>query len=318
VLSLQAEDVLAAMTGRYADFYSQHTPLKPAGGKLRGPCPLHGGTGPNFIVNPETGLWHCFSQCGEGGDVLCFLQKKCGLSFPEALAAAAAFAGLSSACLLVPKMGTVKPQTIKPKPPLIFLDLALAEELHGNLMRAPKVCRWLLERRGLTEDTLRRFQVGLLPAESDLHPAWDKEPYWRICFPVFDAQGRLTNIRRHLFAYKPELTDDRRRELGKTKHWQSGLSFDLYPLHVLREQTKAVIAEGEADALLLCQMGFAALSGTLGAGNWKEQWTDALAGMERVTIWYDRDKAGQEGAEKVAASLCRVVPDVRILRRKIV
>lgn len=92
----QAHDVLAAMTGRYGDFYSQYTPLKPISGELRGPCPLHGGQGQNFAVNPETGLWHCFTQCQGGGDVFDFLMRKEGSDFPEALAAASAWSGSSA------------------------------------------------------------------------------------------------------------------------------------------------------------------------------------------------------------------------------
>lgn len=86
------DDVLAAMTGRYEDFYAQFTPLNPLGGELRGPCPLHGGIGANFAVNPDTGLWNCFSGCQDGGDVFRFLEKKDGVTFPEALAEVAAFA----------------------------------------------------------------------------------------------------------------------------------------------------------------------------------------------------------------------------------
>ena len=39
-----------------------------SGGSWRGPCPLHGGTNPNFSVSPDKGLYHCFT-CGESGTV---------------------------------------------------------------------------------------------------------------------------------------------------------------------------------------------------------------------------------------------------------
>lgn len=88
--------VLEAMTGRYPDFYGQFTPLKPQGGELRGACPLHGGDGPNFAVNPDTGLWNCFSGCQDGGDALRFLERLEGVSFPEALKMLADWAGISA------------------------------------------------------------------------------------------------------------------------------------------------------------------------------------------------------------------------------
>ena len=91
--SLDRDDVLASMCGRFIAFYSQFTDLKPSGGEHRGPCPLHHGQRDSFAANPETGLWHCHSQCGEGGNVFDFLIRKDGLAFSDALAAVAAWFG---------------------------------------------------------------------------------------------------------------------------------------------------------------------------------------------------------------------------------
>lgn len=50
--------------------------------KRRMPCPLHGGKDNNFEVKDRT--WKCYSHCG-GGDVISFVQKLFGLSFPDTL-----------------------------------------------------------------------------------------------------------------------------------------------------------------------------------------------------------------------------------------
>ncbi len=92
--TLDKDTVLAACAGRWLDFYGGYTELKRQGSEWRGACPLHGGNGPNFAVNAETGLWHCFTGCQDaGGDALAFLQRKDGLTFPEALHALAEWAG---------------------------------------------------------------------------------------------------------------------------------------------------------------------------------------------------------------------------------
>ena len=83
---VQKDDVLAGMAGRWTDFYGQYGPLHPAGREYRGRCPLHGGERDSFSLNPESGVWHCFSGCGDiGGDVFDFLSRKEGLDFTEAL-----------------------------------------------------------------------------------------------------------------------------------------------------------------------------------------------------------------------------------------
>lgn len=308
------DEVLAALTGRFADFYGQYAPLRPNGGELRGPCPLHGGQSPNFAVNPATGRWFCHSGCQGGGDVFSFIERREGTSFPEALARVAAFAGVSAGAFSAPlpmpaRAAPHRTVAIQPAPPAVkWLDPAIAEELHSRLMDCASMRLWLSEQRGLTTETLTRFRLGMCQEETP------HGKIYRITFPVFDREGRLTNIRKHLFGYRRGVTEGVRRDLGKTLPWGKGLRADLFPLAALDGAREALILEGEADAALACQMGFAAVTGTLGAGNWKEHWTDELRGLARVTILYDDDQPGRDGARKVAAALAPVVADVRIAR----
>src|SRR5437867_3940680 len=48
----------------------------------RGPCPIHHGTGDNFAVDPNTGLWYCHSTCAKGGDILQLEGALTGGDFP--------------------------------------------------------------------------------------------------------------------------------------------------------------------------------------------------------------------------------------------
>ncbi len=49
---------------------SGYTGLKQHGERLRGRCPVHGGSNEtSFSVSPSEGLWHCHS-CGAGGDAV--------------------------------------------------------------------------------------------------------------------------------------------------------------------------------------------------------------------------------------------------------
>lgn len=291
-------DVLSAMTGRFADFYAQYALLKPNGGEMRGPCPIHHGMSPSFAVSPDTGEWCCHSKCGAGGDVFRFLEMLDGIAFTEAMERVAAFAGVSEQ--------SSRPAALRPTPvppaaaPDTFLDVCIVESLHERLMKSDSMRLWLSESRGLTTETLTRFQIGMQKDEQGLY---------RVTFPVYDTEGRLLNIRRHLFAYKDGL--DR---TYKTLPWEKGLRAGLFPLSALNGAKEALIVEGEADAALACQIGFAAVTGTLGAGNWKPEWSESLRGLACVTVLYDDDEAGQAGAQKAAASIARVVPDVRIAR----
>lgn len=83
---IKREDVEAVRErARIDEIVSQHVTLKPAGvGSLKGLCPFHDERSPSFHVRPGVGRWHCFG-CGEGGDVISFVQKIDGMGFTEAV-----------------------------------------------------------------------------------------------------------------------------------------------------------------------------------------------------------------------------------------
>ncbi len=297
--TLDKEAVLDACDGRWPDFYGQFTELHREGSQFVGACPIHQGTNPNFKVNADDGTWYCHSVCQEGGDGFTFLEKQEGLRFGDALLRLAQWAGMA-----VPEPGTRSgfvpirkpPAPTAPAPP-VFLDPALAQQAHMRLMNSPKMRDWLLAYRGWTEETLVRFQIGLAQDDRDKAAG-----VFRVTFPVFDAEGRLTNLRRHLFPYLPSLTEERRRELNKSLPWQAGLTPGLFPLRALEGGQEVLLVGGEPDAVLANQLGIAALTGTSGEGTWKPGWTQALQG-HCVAVLYDNDEAGEKGVKKTADAL---------------
>jgi DNA primase len=59
--------------------------LRLRGHCLVGPCPIHGGDNPRaFVVDRHKGLWHCFTGCGAGGDVVELVRRLDRLSYLEA------------------------------------------------------------------------------------------------------------------------------------------------------------------------------------------------------------------------------------------
>jgi hypothetical protein len=67
--------------------------LKSAGiGSWKGLCPFHDERSPSFHVRPQMGSYHCFG-CGEGGDVISFVQKLDHTSFSETVEKLAARIG---------------------------------------------------------------------------------------------------------------------------------------------------------------------------------------------------------------------------------
>lgn len=74
----------------------------------------------------------------------------------------------------------------------------------------------------------------------------------------------------------------------------------LFNTDVLWGGTSEVsLCEGEMDCLVLNQAGFPAV-GVPGAQAWQDEWDDYLSTIRRAWLVYDRDPAGERGAQKLA------------------
>jgi DNA primase len=83
---IRAADIaLVRERSRIDEVVGEHLQLKRAGGgSLKGLCPFHDEKSPSFTVSSAKNLYHCFG-CGEGGDVISFIQKIDHLTFSEAV-----------------------------------------------------------------------------------------------------------------------------------------------------------------------------------------------------------------------------------------
>jgi len=67
-----------------ADVVGRRVKLIKRGREFSGLCPFHNEKTPSFTVAEQKGFFHCFG-CGAHGDVIGFVMRSDGLSFPEAV-----------------------------------------------------------------------------------------------------------------------------------------------------------------------------------------------------------------------------------------
>lgn len=155
------------------------------------------------------------------------------------------------------------------------------EAWHQKLIKSTILLTPLKDARGLNDATIDRFQIGY---HGD-----------RYMIPVRDKAGDLINIRRYKLGAREQ----------KMWNWPDhGSPASLFPVEALDKDT-ILLCEGELDALVATEHGFAAISGTAGAGTWLSEWSRLFKGKE-VFIVYDNDKMGESGARKAADSLRQV------------
>ena len=75
-----------------------------------------------------------------------------------------------------------------------------------------------------------------------------------------------------------------------------------------------LVCEGELDRIIAIQDGvkMPVVTGSCGAGTFKNEWIDALKDMRIIYICYDKDKAGVDNAVKLAERIAKRIPTASI------
>ncbi len=164
---IRREDIEAVRErARIEDVVGEHVTLKSAGvGSLKGLCPFHDERTPSFHVRPQLGYWHCFG-CGEGGDVITFIEKINHLGFAEAVEYLADRTGVQ---LRYEEGGAVR-RGVEPGTRQRLMDAnRLAEAWFREQLATPEaqVGRDFLTARGFDRHAAAHFGVGYAPAGWD-------------------------------------------------------------------------------------------------------------------------------------------------------
>lgn len=116
--------------------------LRRRGARWVGPCPIHRGDNPNaFLVHSASNIWHCFTGCDAGGDVVELARRLEGGSYRAAASYLASLAGTSPP----------NPVTL-PEPARPFRPFTRRLPLDPT---AP-----FLQHKLIRPQTARRFEVG--------------------------------------------------------------------------------------------------------------------------------------------------------------
>ena len=147
------------------DIVREYVTLKAAGGgSLKGLCPFHDERSPSFHVTPSRGMWYCFG-CGEGGDVLSFVQKIDHLSFAEVVEKLAVKTGVE---LRYVEGGAAINKQQGQRTRLVEAHKAAAAFYVEQLLTPDaQIGRTFLTERGFDSEAAKHFGVGFAPKSWD-------------------------------------------------------------------------------------------------------------------------------------------------------
>ena len=307
------------VVGKYVD-------LKRSGSGLKGLCPFHAEKTPSFFVFPARGTFRCFG-CGQGGDILTFVENYEKVDFREALQRLAAQAGVelpnekerkqvaeansrlyeANAAAVEFFREALKSATSRRATEYLQTRKISAQAQHAfGLGYAPDSRHALykaLTARGFANEDL--LAAGLIMQSKDGTQLRDRF-FGRLMFPIRDARGRVTGFGgRILGDGEPKYLNSPQTEIFD----KSRSLFGIDQAHeTVRQGHRVIVVEGYVDAIRAHQAGFHDVVASLGTAITPQQLQLCARLAWTVTLALDPDPAGQAAAARTALAALAALP----------
>jgi DNA primase len=297
---------------------SEYLTLKKAGRNYLGLCPFHQEKTPSFTVNREKQIFYCFG-CGEGGNVITLLMKIANKSFPEAIKYLAEKTGVLLPVRTFGGDGREK-ESLRDE---IFQLNARAAQYFARQLSSPggKAVRDYLQKRAVTEETVRQFRLGYAPdawrsladdmeggglslkmaEQAGLVIAGKEGGFYdrfrgRLMFPIENPFGEIV-------AFGGRIIGE-----GEPKYLNSPESpvyskgKNLYGLNKAKEAIRrngfCLIVEGYFDAISLWNAGVRNVVATLGTALTRDHLELLRRYTQDVVALFDPDAAGRKALDR--------------------
>ena len=313
------------------DVISSYVSLKKKGSSHFGLCPFHNEKSPSFSVSRDKQMYYCFG-CGAGGNVFTFLMEYENMTFPEAMQALAERAGME---LPVRESGAEARREADERARLREMNKLAAQYFYVMLhqKRGEKGMQYL-QKRGITEETIRHFGLGFADIYRDdlyrflkQHGYNDEElkssglvtinekyggsdKFWnRVIFPIMDVNNRVIGFGGRVMG------DGNPKYLNSQETKLFDKSRNLYGLNFAKSSRKGelILCEGYLDVISMHQAGFTNAVASLGTaftpghGILLKRYTD------RVVLSFDSDDAGIRAAMRAIPILKEAGLSIRVL-----
>ncbi|MCI0382829.1 MAG: DNA primase [Chlamydiae bacterium] len=300
------------------ELLSSHLQLKRYGGVYKTLCPFHEEKTPSFIIKPGDHHYHCFG-CGAHGDAIAFLMIYLKMGFIDAVEYLA-----ERFQIILEKEKEDKKQQKVQKTVLKEAVEKACQIYQYALLHTEEGHRALtyLYQRGIDIEFIKKFRIGYAPFEGTIitktlqelghdladlylagltHEGRGKDFFeGRITFPISDPFGSVIGFSARKIdenTFGGKYINSPETPLFRKSYTLFGL--DHSRMRIAKER-KAIVVEGQIDALRLIHGGFdytvAALGTAFGISHVEE--LDKL-GIVTVYLAFDGDEAGRQAAIKV-------------------
>ena len=290
---------------------SNYVKLEKIGKSYKGLCPFHSEDTPSFVVSPEKNLAHCFG-CGGGGSPIKFLEQIENIDFLTALEKLAKFNGIPFEAHQKPKVNQGLTKYYK----IMQIAVNFYKKNFDSTEEGLKAKEYL-HNRGLDDQTIEDFKIGLSPKPGDtLYQVLkdsdvleldmsdvglvDKsnDRYYdlfsnRIMFPIYNEDGNPIGFSARIYnsndKNSPKYINSRETILYK----KANVIFNLQNAkgNIMRNK-RIILHEGQMDVIASYRSGLKEAICTMGTALSINQAKLLQKYANHAIICYDGDKAG--------------------------
>ena len=313
------------------DIISDYLKLTKKGKNYVAVCPFHDDHSPSLVVSKERQMFNCFT-CRTGGNVFTFVMKYENVGFLEALQIVANKIGYK---LNATNLGNYEN---KNKKEYEIMEFAKKYYLNNIFTDLGTSARKYLEDRGINNDIIREFNIGLATKSKDeLYKLFTKKNISnnildslgliyinntdvmdffnnRIIIPIEDLKGNVVGFSGRIFNGEKESA--KYINTKETVIFKKGqILFNYHNAkNAIRDEKYVIIVEGNMDAIKLSSSGIKNVIALMGVALSKEQ-TEILKKLKvPVILMLDNDSAGLNATLKNGEILKNADIDVKVVR----
>jgi len=287
-----------------------YLPLTQRGKNYLCVCPFHDDHSPSMSVSEEKQIYKCFS-CGATGNVFTFVSEYENIPFIEAVAKVASKCGKTLSENLY--RNNVNEKFVEE-----FEIMTLTNKFFQNNLKTDRGIEALnyLKSRGLTEETIKEFGIGLsLDSSESLLTLLTNKKYdskklvelglinnvngklydmfsRRIVFPLWDKDGNIVGFSARI--YRGEKDVSKYMNSRESKIFKKGET--LYNYHKAKDEAKKekaiIVVEGFMDAIRVANIGLKNVVALQGTAMTENQISLLKKLRVKVILCLDNDNAG--------------------------
>ena len=303
----------AAKLEDFIEKYCPEVKLKRTGNVYKGNCPFHKEKTGSFVIFTNNNRYKCFG-CHEKGSNIDFVMKKFNLDLKEATR------------ILANEVG-IEYQVTPPNPH----HEAFKDKMTDHARRYWKVLRNnanamdYFEGRGITEETMNSFRLGLVPDDEYKYRTDMGGIGGRLAFPIMECKNTidLSKVKvlgmgyRTLKDEKPKYINDPNQDGRAGRDGKPGQDPNVAGVFVkgntlygyshahqeIRRIKHAIVVEGYMDVIAMHQAGVKNTVGSLGTALTDTQMDMLKKLTDNLIFFYDSDSAGYTNMLRVLPTL---------------